>query len=335
MNLDKLSDGARVLLLLASYLEPGESRAGIKPLTIREWARFEQFLAMKKIPLDGFLGCFSKSLLAEFQDKSITYERLDLLARRPFALGVALDKWNQVGIWVCTREDASYPQAIRNKLKEAAPPFFYGCGNIDLLNYPGVGVVGSRNVPETELQVSKKIGGVLASSNKLLVSGGAKGVDSTSMLACLRKNGRAVAVLADSLVKRSQFKAYREFIRENSLCLISSFYPEAGFFAGNAMARNRYIYAMCDDVIVVHSGVKGGTWAGANENLKNKWAETWVVATTDTTAGNVMLQQMGGRGLPDSFFTDGVLPERATKQASRLSLAKQKGLICPGRNFNT
>ena len=35
--------------------------------------------------------------------------------------------------------------------------------------------------------------------------------------------------------------------------LVSPFYPEAGFNAGNAMGRNRYIYTLADQALVIDS----------------------------------------------------------------------------------
>jgi predicted Rossmann fold nucleotide-binding protein DprA/Smf involved in DNA uptake len=76
--------------------------------------------------------------------------------------------------------------------------------------------------------------------------------------------------------------------------LVSPFYPEAGFNAGNAMARNRYIYCLADTSLVVHSGKKGGTLNGAEENLKKQWVPLWVKPTQDKDAANEILVEKGG-----------------------------------------
>lgn len=49
---------------------------------------------------------------------------------------------------------------------------------------------------------------------------------------------------------------------------LSPYYPDAKFNAGNAMGRNKYIYVLAKSSVVIHSGLKGGTWEGAKENLK-------------------------------------------------------------------
>lgn len=36
------------------------------------------------------------------------------------------------------------------------------------------------------------------------------------------------------------------------------------------MGRNKYIYVLAKSSMVIHSGLKGGTWESAKENLKNR-----------------------------------------------------------------
>jgi predicted Rossmann fold nucleotide-binding protein DprA/Smf involved in DNA uptake len=102
-----------------------------------------------------------------------------------------------------------------------------------------------------------------------VVSGGARGVDSAAMSAGIVGSGTVVGVLADSLLKESGRKDYRDAIRDGRLCLMSEVHPEAKFDVGSAMARNRLAYACADAALVIECEVnKGGTWAGAMEALR-------------------------------------------------------------------
>lgn len=48
--------------------------------------------------------------------------------------------------------------------------------------------------------------------------------------------------------------------------------PDAGFNAGIAMQRNKYIYVQSEATVVVKSDYnKGGTWGGASEALKKDY----------------------------------------------------------------
>ena len=103
----------------------------------------------------------------------------------------------------------------------------------------------------------------------MLVSGGAKGVDSHALASAIEAGGRSVGVLADSLMKESTKKPSREAMLEGRLCLMSEVHPEARFESGNAMARNRLAHAGADASLVVECEPnKGGTWAGSLDALK-------------------------------------------------------------------
>jgi len=88
---------------------------------------------------------------------------------------------------------------------------------------------------------------------------------------------------------------FRRHLLANNLALASPFHPEAGFNAGNAMQRNKYIYCLADAALVVHSGTKGGTWNGAVEDLRSRWVPLWIKPTEDRSAGNADLVAQGAR----------------------------------------
>ena len=84
------------------------------------------------------------------------------------------------------------------------------------------------------------------------------------------------------------------------LALVSPFNPEVRFLVGNAMARNKYIYCLAQDAIVVSSTAdSGGTWNGAVENLRQGWAPLAVKQTEAPDSGNPKLVELGGRWLAD------------------------------------
>jgi predicted Rossmann fold nucleotide-binding protein DprA/Smf involved in DNA uptake len=77
--------------------------------------------------------------------------------------------------------------------------------------------------------------------------------------------------------------------------LISPYDPDAGFNTGNAMNRNKAIYALSDFALVVSASLaKGGTWEGAVENLRRSWVPLFVRAANPQIPGNQRLVEMGG-----------------------------------------
>ncbi len=285
-------------LLLTSHLG-SMSRNDMQPLGAMEWSRFVLWLKEKNAqPADLFTGD-PLVLLRGWNEKRCPQERLMGLLNRGVLLGVALEKWERAGLWVLIHTDADYPDKLKQRLKESAPPVFFGCGNRRLLNAKGVAVVGSRNASPEDLAFSADIGKKLALSSKAVISGGARGVDEAAMAGAIAIEGTAVGVLADSLLKASVSQKYRSALQRKNVVLISPYYPEAPFNVGNAMARNKIIYCLADSAIVVHSGRDGGTWNGAIENLKKGWVPLWVKQTSDAEAGNAELVNRGARWLLD------------------------------------
>ena len=290
MNLTETTQA--ILLLTAYFTKP--SKGTVRPLTTGEWGRFALWLKEKGLsPEDLLLGNLQEQLNG-WHDKTVTQDRIHQLLDRGHALGLALEKWQRAGIWVLTRSDSHYPKRLKARLRTSAPPLFFGVGNKELLSSGGVAVVGSRNASEEDLLFTSELGAKAAESSVSVVSGGARGVDETAMTGALNAGGHAVGVLPDSLLRAATASKWRQGLMENRLVLISPFYPEAGFSTGNAMSRNQYIYCISDAAMVIHSGTKGGSWNGANENLKKSWVPLWVKPTNDQQAGNKALVESGG-----------------------------------------
>ena len=75
----------------------------------------------------------------------------------PIEMGFAVEEWTRQGIWVISRADATYPRALKLRLREAAPSLLYGIGNQELLDNGGLGVVGSRDADDEALQFTRAI----------------------------------------------------------------------------------------------------------------------------------------------------------------------------------
>ena len=282
-----------ILLLTASLgrADPGNAR----PLSNSEWARFAIWLKHHDLAPASLLASGWKDVVAGWTDPAVSLARLEALLNRGAALGLALEKWQRAGLWVLTRSDADYPARLKKRLRANAPATLFGCGNRRLLNAGGIAVVGSRKADDEDLHFAEDLGRQAGEQGRTIVSGGARGVDESAMLGALEREGTAVGVLADSLLRACLSGKYRNNLVASNLVLISPFHPEAGFHAGNAMQRNKYIYCLSDAALVAHSGVNGGTWNGATENLKRGWVPLWVKPTADVAAGNSGLVNQGGR----------------------------------------
>jgi predicted Rossmann fold nucleotide-binding protein DprA/Smf involved in DNA uptake len=294
----QVSDQAQAVLLLTSHFKRSDKDEP-RPLSTYEWSKFAFWLKDRGLEPASLLSEDPKRLLSSWMDRAITQDRIAYLLKRGGALGFALEKWQRAGLWVLTRSDAEYPERLRKRLKLEAPPVLFGCGNKNLLSKGGIAAVGSRNASADDLSFAAHLGAEAALQGLSVVSGGARGIDESSMLGALEREGTVVGVLADSLLRSATSAKYRRYLMSNDLALISPFNPEAGFNAGNAMARNRYIYCLADvGVVVAASRGKGGTWNGAIENLKTRWVPLWVKSDPNPNSANAELVRRGAKWLP-------------------------------------
>lgn len=288
----------QAILLLTSYFSKPIGDA--KPLSPTEWGRFAQWLnAQGKTPAD-LVTAEPHAVLQGWHDDKIPLARIEQLLERGHALALALDKWSRAGLWVLTRSDADYPKALKHHLRNSAPPVLFGCGNPRLLNRGGISVVGARKANDVDLAYATSLGEQIAKAGMSVVSGGARGVDEAAMQGGLIQEGTVIGIMADSLLTAALSAKWRQGLMNNNLVLVSPFYPEAGFNAGNAMARNKYIYCLSQAAVVVRSDTKGGTWNGAIENLKKAWVPLWVKRDANAKSGNHALVSQGGRWLEEA-----------------------------------
>jgi predicted Rossmann fold nucleotide-binding protein DprA/Smf involved in DNA uptake len=102
-------------------------------------------------------------------------------------------------------------------------------------------------------------------------------------------------------LKTATSHKYRDAIQRSDIVLLCPYHPESGFSGPNAMARNKHVYCLSRAAVVVCSDTgKGGTWAGATEDLKKKWVPVWVKHQTDPRSGNRALLERGALVLPDA-----------------------------------
>ncbi|AFY92267.1 DNA-processing protein DprA [Chamaesiphon minutus] len=297
MSSHHLTPDTQAILLLCASL--GNSRDTYpQPLNLGEYHSLAKWLVTQKLRPADLLESSGQNLLQTCD--LFNLDRLESLLARGMMLALAVEKWTSKGLWIVGRGDPDYPDRLRQKLGSHAPAFLYGVGDIRLLSQGGLAIVGSRNIDEEGIEYTSGVADNCARQGIQIVSGGARGVDTTAMLAAIAAGGNAVGILADSLAKAAVSGKYRSAIQEQRLTLVSAVDPQAGFNVGNAMGRNKYIYALSNYGLVVNADYnKGGTWAGAVELLKSEKSIPLFVKTDGKISpGNKQLIQLGANEFP-------------------------------------
>ncbi len=295
-----LSPNTQAILLLMAPLIAGRREPSSDLLTPREYKRLARMLReIGRQPAD-LLGPAADETLKKCQP-FLDCARLERLLRRGFQLSQAVEHWQARAIWVISRADADYPKRLKERLREDSPPVLYGCGEPTLLATGGLAVVGSRHVDEALVEYTEGIGRLAAAAGRTVISGGARGIDQAAMRGALDAGGRVVGVLADSLERAALARDHRDVLMGSRLVLISPYDPAAGFHVGHAMQRNKLIYALADAALVVSSDFqKGGTWAGAVEQLDDlRFVPVYVRSNGETGKGLDSLRKKGARPWPN------------------------------------
>lgn len=300
-----LSPNTQAILLLTAPLIAGRGTSSADLLSPGEYKRLARHLRETQRQPADLVSPDAADLMRACQSV-VDEARLQSLLGRGFLLSQVIERWQARAIWVVSRADAEYPRRLKVRLREDAPALLYGCGDMALLESGGLAVVGSRHVDDSLIDYTMAVGRLAARAGRPLVSGGAKGIDQAAMRGALEAGGKVSGVLADSLEKTTMNREHRNLLLDGQLVLISPYDPSAGFNVGNAMQRNKLIYALADASLVVGSDLnKGGTWTGAVEQLdKLRFVPVYVRSTGGSTPGLDALRSKGALPWPNPQDAD-------------------------------
>lgn len=164
------------------------------------------------------------------------------------------------GVGLVTVSDSAYP--ARLKSLSSPPPLLFYRGDVKALGaQKAAAIVGTRNPSRFGASASRTLAASLAGRGFVVVSGLAKGVDSEAHLGCLDGGGATVAILGNGLgsIYPAENRALAERIVEEGGVLLSERPMAARVEPRYLIARNRLQSGMSALVVVVETGIKGGT----------------------------------------------------------------------------
>jgi DNA processing protein len=177
--------------------------------------------------------------------------------------------------------DSNYPQRLLNCYD--SPVLLFYRGNADLNASKILAVVGTRNHSEYGKMLTEKIMEDMAGEDILVLSGLAFGIDSIAHKAALKHGLPTVGVLAHGLDRMypSQNKTLAKQMVEQG-GLLTDFTSGTNPDRQNFPKRNRIVAGLCDGLLVIESGKKGGSLITAElANSYNKDVFALPGKTTD------------------------------------------------------
>lgn len=194
-----------------------------------------------------------------------------------------LEKAAKKGCHPLTRISSGYPRILRQRLGDDAPGCLWYKGDPELLEQPGIALVGSRELYSKNREFAALAGIQAARQGFSLISGNARGADRTAQDAALDHGGTVISVVADEL-ERHEPARNQLFLSEDGF--------DQEFGRIRALSRNRVIHALGMCTLVAQSGLeKGGTWDGTVRNLRRGWSP--VFCFDDGSLSCDALEQLG------------------------------------------
>jgi DNA processing protein len=229
-------------------------------------------MALTRIPRIGVVT--TKKLIAIFGDAAAIFRasRSALIAaglsEESVQAILAFNAWEQLKAelqWLVRNDvrllyftDPEYPQRLLSIAD--APPLLYYRGNADLNAKKIVAVIGTRTGDEYGKEMTKQLVAQLRPAAPLIISGLAYGIDAAAHKAALESGLPTVGVLGHGFGKLyPQANASLSAAMVGQGGLLTSFPYHITPERYNFPIRNAVVAGLCDALVVVQTGLKGGS----------------------------------------------------------------------------
>ncbi len=197
-----------------------------------------------------------------------------------------------------------------------SPPkqlFQKGQNLADLLEFPRVAIVGSRNISPYGRQVTTRLATDLAERGIVIVSGLALGVDCVAHSAALSVGGKCIAVLPsplDKITPTSNLQLAKNIIEKGGV-LVTEYEEGSEVFKTSFVARNRLVAGLANVVLITEAVQKSGSLHTARFALEQ---------------GKDVLAVPGNITSPTSIGTNNLIKAGATPVTSYVDVLHALGL---------
>ena len=291
----KHTDDAYAAMLLTMALSPNKEEY-VRPFSVQEFRRFEEAARASRFHSIGQLLEVDISGLMMYLgiSEEEAYRAFTLL-HRGVQLTYAMEDYMVEGLDVVTQYDGDYPQRLERKLGAAAPPFFYRCGNAEILNQPMIailGISGVKTTPDVREAVETLVRGAVRMGYGV-ITGGEMGVSRVAQAVTDAHGGVLLDILGGGMHEHMREDAIARMIGEGRCAVLSLEHPDAMFTVSHAIARSKLLFSLADAAFVFSTdGRRGET--DALQNRTCDWIYAWV-----GYPGNKPLIARGARPVSD------------------------------------
>ncbi len=169
------------------------------------------------------------------------------------------DHLREAGAAIIAPEDAEFPSQLREIYDP--PLVLYLLGNAEVINKPGIAVVGTRHPTPYGVGMAERLACDLAAHGLVVFSGMARGIDSAAHRGALNGHGQTVAIWGTGIdvVYPKENQRITDQILAAGGAIITEF-PLGTFPAPqNFPIRNRLISGISIGVLVIEAGEYSGT----------------------------------------------------------------------------
>ncbi|MBR1949142.1 MAG: DNA-processing protein DprA [Alphaproteobacteria bacterium] len=182
-------------------------------------------------------------------------------------------KAQSLGVKIILYSDDEYPQSLRGDRNFS--PLLYVKGDASLLNCEkSIAIVGGRAASVTGRKTAAKIAMELAENNICVVSGMARGIDTSAHKGAmygLGQTGKTIAVLGtgiDIIYPPENKEVYEQIAQQG--CIISEFLIGTKAVTSNFPRRNRIVAALSEGILVVEASNNSGSLITAQYGIDMK-----------------------------------------------------------------
>lgn len=146
---------------------------------------------------------------------------------------------------------AFLPSILRDRLGTDAPERLAGVGNAALLDNPLLGLISSRECPGHVLLETLERVPEWVKAGRVIVSGFHSPLEQQALRSLLRRNGRAVKVLARGMTNYRPTPEERDPLTSGRMLVVSAFAPiVTRTTRATSLARNRLVIALATEIVV-------------------------------------------------------------------------------------